>query len=208
MNNQAKLGVIAGILLIFFILIGAVSASVLFNTSDELSEDDLNKITNEVIDEICSYFQIKHIVGQYQTIHNEQVIKKIGILIKPYVSQEIDISHISVELCDGEYYYLLFYNGSIGSIHSGSFFEHSLWDSITSEEFGVLSTIDDDDSIIRSHMINKNSDMAFLMIHFSNHTALRYGDQIDITIQPSPGISRTVSLETPLPIKNVVTLYP
>ena len=207
MDDQAKLGAIAGILLLVFILIGAVSASVIITDTEITSEDDLNRITNEVVDELCSYLQIKQIIGKYQTIQGEQRINKIAILIKPIVSQNIDISHMTIELCDGEHYQILFFNGTAGSIRTHSLFEHPLWDSITNETFGLLSTIDDDNSIINSHMINKNTDMMFILLKLPNDTAMNKDDLLEVTIRPSPGIGRTVTLEAPLPIKNVVTLY-
>jgi archaellin len=209
MNDSAKLGVITGIFLLIFLLIGAVCASVLVTSSKEISEEeDLNKIVNEVVDELCSYLQIKHIVGKYHMIQGEQKINKIAILITPLVSQTIDMSHMTLKLCDGEHYHLLFYNGEAGSIHSHSLFEHPLWDSLDSGSFSLLSTIDDDNSIIHSHLINKNTDMVFIILQLSDDTALKNGDQFEITILPSPGTGRTVHLEAPLPIKNVVTLYP
>ncbi len=67
MDDQAKLGTIAGILLILFILIGAVSASVIITDTQITSETDLNSMTNEkIVDELCSYLQIKQIIGKYQ----------------------------------------------------------------------------------------------------------------------------------------------
>lgn len=207
MNNHGQLGAIAGILLLVFILIGAVSASVIITETQSTSEEDLNNITNEIVDELCSYLQIKQIVGKYQTIQGEQRINKIAVLIKPYVSQTIDISHMTIELCDGEYYQILFFNGTTGSIRSGSLFEHPIWNSITNETYGLLATIDDDNSLIDSHMINKNTDMTFLIIQLPNDKALTQETQLVLTIRPSPGIGRTVTLEAPLPIKNVVTLY-
>ena len=77
MNNHGQLGAIAGILLLVFILIGAVSASVIITETQSTSEEDLNNITNEIVDELCSYLQIKQIVGKYQTIQGEQRINKI-----------------------------------------------------------------------------------------------------------------------------------
>jgi len=207
MDDQAKLGAIAGILLLIFILIGAVSASVIITDSESISENDLNNFTNDIVDELCSYLQIKQIIGKYQTITGEQRINKIAILIKPMVSQNIDISHMTLELCDGEQYHILFFNGSAGSIRSHSLFEHPLWDSITNETFGLLSTIDDDNSIINSHLINKNTDMTFIILKLPYDTAMKKDDILEVTIRPSPGIGRTVTLEAPLPIKNVVTLY-
>jgi len=207
MDNHGKLGTIAGILLLVFILIGAVSASVIITDSETISEDDLNRITNEVVDEMCSYLQIKQIIGKYQIIQGEQRINKIAILIKPFVSQNIDISHMTIELCDGEQYQMLFFNELAEYIHSHSLFEHPLWDSMTAETFSLLSTIDDDNSIINSHLINKNTDMMFIIIKLPDDRAMKKDDQLEVTILPAPGIGRTVTLEAPLPIKNVVTLY-
>jgi len=207
MNDQAKLGIFAGILLIGFILIGAVSASVIMTSSKNISEKDLNKITNEVVDEICSYLQIKHIVGKYQTIQGEEKIQKIAILIKPLVSQDLDISRMTIELSNGEQLQMLFYNGCAESMNSHSLFEHPLWDSVTPGTFSLLTTIDEDNSIIISHVINKNTDMTFILLKFPDDIAMKYGDELRVTILPSPGMGRTVTLESPLTTKHVVTLY-
>lgn len=207
MNNQAKLGVFAGILLIGFALIGAVSASVLITETDTTTEVDLDTMTNEVVDEICSYLQIKQIVGKYQTIQEEQRIKKIAILIKPFVSQNIDLSHMTIDLCDGTQYSILFYSGLSDSIRHSSLFDHPVWTSAEPGTFSLLSTIDEDDSIRLSHVINKNTDMAFITIELSDDIAMRYDESLTIILRPSPGVSRTVVLEAPLPIKNVVSLY-
>jgi len=207
MNDQAKLGIFAGILLIGFILIGAVSASVIMTSSQNISQEDLNKITSEVVDEICSYLQIKHIIGKYQTIQGEEKIKKIAILIKPLVSQDIDVSRMTIELSNGEQFQLLFYNGLAESLNFHSLFEHPLWDSVTPGTFSLISTIDDDNSIINSHLINKNTDMTFVLLKLSDDIAMRYGDELKVTILPSPGMGRTVTLESPLSTKHVVTLY-
>jgi archaellin len=207
MNDQAKLGIFAGILLIGFILIGAVSASIIMTSSQNISQEDLNKITNEVVDEICSYLQIKHIVGKYQTIQGKEKIQKIAILIKPLVSQDIDVSRMTIELSNGEQFQLLFYNGLAESLNSHSLFEHPLWDSVTPGTFSLISTIDDDNSIINSHLINKNTDMTFVLLKLSDDIAMRYGDELKVTILPSPGMGRTVTLESPLSTKHVVTLY-
>lgn len=208
MNDSGKLGVIAGILLLILVLIGAVSASIIITDSEEISEEEITTLVNEVVDELCSYLQIKHIIAKYETIQGEHRIQKIGILIKSFVSHNIDLSHMTIELCDGQHYHMFFYNGSTDSIHSYSLFEHPLWNSLHPGSFGLLATIDDDNSIIQSHLMNKNTDMTFLILQLPFDIALKNGDQLDITLLPSPGIGRTVCLEVPLPIKNVVTLYP
>jgi archaellin len=207
MDEKAQLGTIAGILLLVFILIGAVSASIIITDTPMTSEEDLTNMTNEIVDELCSYLQIKQIVGKYQTIQGQQRINKIAILIKPFVSQNIDLTHMTLELNDGENYQILFFNGTAGSIRSQSLFEHQLWESLTNESYGLLSTIDNDNSIVDAHMINENTDMAFIIIKLPENKAMTQDTQLVVTIRPSPGIGRTVTLEAPLPIKNIVTLY-
>lgn len=207
MDTNAQLGTITGILLLVFILIGAVSASVIITDSPITSEEDLTKITNEILNELCSYLQIKQIVGKYQTIQDQPRINKIAILIKPLVSQTIDLSHMTLELCDGNNYRILFFNGTAGSIRSQSLFEHPTWNNLTNGTYGLLSTIDDDNSIITAHKINDYTDMAFIIIKLPDNAALTQDTQLVLTLRPSPGIGRTVTLEAPLPIKNVVTLF-
>lgn len=207
MDNQGQLGLITVILLIGFLLIGAVSAEVLLSDQTDISEEDLNKITNEIVDELCSYLQIKQIIGKYQMIQSEQKIQNIAILIKPLVTQDIDVSSITITLSDGEDYHLLYYNGQAASIGSTSLFQHPLWDTMPNGTFGLLSTIDDDNSIIQTHLLNKNTDMTFILVKLPGDMTIQYGGEVQLTIQPSPGMSRTVTLEPPLPIKSVVTLY-
>ncbi len=207
MDEQARIGTIAGILLLVFLLIAAASASVIITDTEITTEDDLNTITNEIVDELCSYLQIKQIIGKNQLIQGEYRINKIAILIKPMVSQTIDISHMTITLYDNDQYTILFFNGTVGSIRSNSLFEHPLWDSLTNGTFGLLSTLDDDNSIINSHLINKNTDMAFIIITLPDTSAMEKDDVLEVTILPSPGTGRTVTLEAPLPIKNIVSLY-
>jgi hypothetical protein len=49
--------------------------------------------------------------------------------------------------------------------------------------------------------------MAFIILKLSDENAMHQDDLLEVTILPSPGIGRTVTLEAPLPMKNVVTLY-
>ncbi|KYK21582.1 hypothetical protein AYK25_08070 [Thermoplasmatales archaeon SM1-50] len=208
MNDSARLGMVAGILLILLILIGTVSATVLVTISKDTSEEDLNIIVGEIVDEMCNYLQIKHIVGKSQMIQGVPKINKIAILIKPLVSQNIDMSHMIIEVCDGEYYQMIFFNGLAESLNSSSLFEHPIWNSLTPVSFSLLSTIDDDNSIVDLHLINKNTDMTLIVLKLSDNIAMKKGAQLEITILPSPGIGRTIHVEAPLSTKNIVTLYP
>jgi archaellin len=64
MNTEGNLGLISGILLIVFILIGATAASVIMNGKTDVSEEDYTKIVNEVVDELSNYIKINDVVGK------------------------------------------------------------------------------------------------------------------------------------------------
>jgi archaellin len=207
MAEHTRVGMIILILLIGFILIGAVSASIILTTTGEISDEGLNRITSEAVDEICSYLQIKNVLGKYHFSENQQKITQIAIQIKPLVSQSINISHIIVQLSNGEEYTILFYNGISETIQNHSLFKHPLWSSIQVGTYSILSILDDDSSIARLNLINKNTDVAFILLILPEYLALKNGDQLTVTILPSPGVGRTITLEAPLPIHPIVSLY-
>jgi archaellin len=207
MNDRGNLGLISGILLIGFVLIGAVSASVLLNNTTSITNTDLNQLTNEVIDEISTYIQIKTVVGKFQSIHGDQQIQKIAILIKPLVSFNIDITHMIIKISTSNQLYILYFNGNTSPIGPYSLFDHPLWDTLIGNNYTIIPLIDDDSSIMKYHTINKNTDNAFLLLNLPDDSAMKKGDILEITLIPSPGTERTVILEAPLPTSHVVTLF-
>jgi archaellin len=209
MTDKANLGIASGILLIFLILIGVVSASVIINgtTSDSDSGTDLNQITNEAIDEISTYLQIKDIVGKYQVLQGEQQIQKIAIMIKPLTSLNIDITHMIIKISNRDQLHILYFNGNSSTIGPYSLFDHPLWDTLDGNTYTLIPLIDDDSSMTASHCINKCTDTAFLLIRLPSDCTMNYGDTLQVTLLPSPGVERTVLLEAPLPTSPIVTLY-
>jgi archaellin len=207
MNNQGNLGITAGILLITFILIAAVAGSVIINETQNFSSQDLNKITNDAVDEITTYFQIKNVVGKYENIQGKQCIQKIAILIKPLVSVNIDIAKISIMISNKEDLSIISFSGQAASIRYNSLFNHPLWDSMNESTYSLLSTVDDDCSMIQYHVINKNTDMAFIILKLPATISLVYEESLQITLVPSPGTECTVTLEPPMPTTQVVSLY-
>jgi archaellin len=207
MNDQGNLGITAGVLLIIFILIGAVAGSVLINGTQNLSYGDLTKITNEALDEITTYIQVKNVLAKYENFQGKQCIQKIAIFIKPLVSIDIDITKISITISNGDDLRILFYSGQVASINSYSLFAHPLWDSLSDDTYSLISTIDDDSSMVQYHTINKNTDMAFIILKLPANATLSYGESLQITLMPSPGNERTITLEPPLPTTHVVSLY-
>jgi len=54
--------------------------------------------------------------------------------------------------------------------------------------------------------INKNNDMAYIVIQLPSSFYMQKGDTIVVELFPSSGISKTTLLEAPLPMKSVVQL--
>jgi len=207
MNNKGNLGLVTGILLIGFILIGAVSASVIMKNTTNVSDTDLNHITNEVVDELTSYLQIKDIVGKYQTIQGEQKIQKIAILIQPLVSGTVDLTDLIIKISNGEQLHLLNYDGNSNPLGAYSLFDHPLWNTIKEDSFTLVPVIDDDASMTTNHVMNKNTDTVFIIIKLPEDSMMNKDSTLQITLLPSPGMERTVTIEAPLPTSHVVTLY-
>jgi archaellin len=209
MTDAGNLGVTSGILLIFLILIGAVSASVILSgtTSDSNSGIDLTQMTNEAVDEISTYLQIKDIVGRYQFLQGEQKIAQIALMIKPLTSLNIDLTRMIIEISSDDHLHVLYFNGNSSTIGSYSLFNHPLWSTLDGNNYTLIPLIDDDNSMSTSHIINKYTDTAFLLIRLPDECTMNYGDTLQVTLLPSPGIERTVLLEAPLPTSAIVNLY-
>lgn len=206
MGNLGITGITIIIILLSLMLIGATVASVITDeTSGNTMEEDLSQMTSEVIDEISTYLQIKDQKGKYYTINGEKRIQKIGILISPLVSQEINVSQLTIQLCNEETVRILNYEGFSETIGLNCLFEHPIWGNITNYSFGFISIHDKDRSLVDFDIINENSDMAFVIIRLSDGMTMEKGDKLTLTLFPSSGITRTTILEAPLPMRSIVT---
>ncbi len=206
MNNQGATGIATAILLISFILIGATAASVIMDDSGNNPEENYEEILEEALDEISTYIQIKDALGKYNSTTEEQHIQKIAILIKPLFSIDIDASKLVIKLNNGKQIKMLYYNRQAEFISSNSLFEHPIWTTMTDTDFGFIVILDKDQSIIDYGTINDNTDMTYIIIKLSNDFTMKKGDTLELTLFPSTGITKTINLKAPLPIKQIVAL--
>ena len=207
MTDTGNLGLTAGIILIIVVLIAAVAGSVIIQTTQDASNRDLTSITNDALDEITTFLQIKNVVGKYDNIQGQEGIQRIALLIKPLVSIHLDITKITVMISSGDDIRILSFSGQVAPIKSHSLFDHPVWDSTDEGSYSVLSTVDDDNSMTDLHLINKNTDMGFIILNLPGTDLLHYGQSLQLTLIPSPGNECSVTLEPPLPTSRVVTLY-
>lgn len=206
MNNQGVTGIATAILLISFILIGATAASVIMGDSGNNPEENYEEILEEALDEISTYIQIKDALGKYNSTTEEQHIQKIAILIKPLFSIDIDASKLVIKLNNGKQIKMLCYNRQAEFISSNSLFEHPIWTTMTDTDFGFIVILDKDQSIIDYGTINDNTDMTYIIIKLPNDFTMKKGDTLELTLSPSTGVTKTINLKAPLPIKQIVAL--
>jgi len=206
MDTQGATGIATAILLISFILIGATAASVIMGDTGEDSEENYEEILNEALDEISTYMQIKDVLGKYYTVEEDQHIQKIAILIKPLFSIDIDASTLMIKLNNGKQIKILYYNSHAEFIESHSLFEHPIWNNMTDTNFSFIVILDKDRSIIDYYTINDNTDMTYIILKLPPDFTMKKGDCLEITLFPSTGITKTINVEAPLPIKQIVSL--
>jgi len=207
MTDTGNLGLTAGIILIIVVLIAAAAGSVIIQTTQNVSNQDLTRITNDALDEITTYFQIKNVVGKYENVQGQEGIQRIALLIKPLVSLHLDIAKITIMISNGDDLRILSFSGQVAPISSHSLFNHPLWESMNESSYSVISTVDDDNSMTDFHIINKNTDMGFIILNLPATDPLLYGGSLEVTLIPSPGNECSVTLEPPLPTSRVVSLY-
>ena len=203
MNNWGSSAIYAMIIIIGILLVSAIAAGIISETGETNIEQDLTNITNEIIDKYSTYIDIDCKLGKFYNIDGIQKIKKIALQISPLFSCEIDISQLTVQILNKEIVKLLNFNGVVEYYNGGSLFENSNWNDITEDNFGFLVINDLDESIFNYNVINENSDRAYLIFKLSEDIALSKYDSLYVSIFLGNGISRSITLKAPLPIKSI-----
>jgi len=209
MDNTGSAGITVLIILMASVLLGVTAASVLLSeTNGSSPEDDLAELADQVLDEtidkITTYIQIKDRYGKFYGEIGQQKIQKIALEIKSLISKNIDISDLTIELNNGEKIKTLYYNYNVETIGSNSVFEHFIWNNINEDYFGLIAIHDNDNSLVNYSAITENSDRAYLIIRLPDDMAMSKGETLSVKLVPTIGITRSIELKAPLPIKPVI----
>jgi archaellin len=192
MGSLRSTALISMILLVTFILLGLVVASVITGITSETTgateEHNYDQMVEETIDELTTYIQIRDQKGKYYEVDSQMEIQKIALLISPLVSQDIDVTGFTIMLDNGENVRVLYYSGSSSNLDSYTLFEHIIWDSLDSNDFSF----------------NDYRDNAYLIFKLPPDMQLCKKDKMVITLFPSLGIDRTIFLEAPPALTSVV----
>ena len=136
---------------------------------------------------------------------NENRIDKIALWISPLVSQEIDVSQLTIQLDNGKDVMFLTYDGNAENMLSNSLFNHPIWNDMNGSDFGFISVVDLDESLVDYDIINDYSDNAYVVFRLPNDMTLLKNEKITVTLFPSTGITRTIALKAPMPMSSVIT---
>ena len=206
MGKSIMTGVAIVILMISLMLIGITVASVITDgTTGTTTEQDYDQILDETIDEICTYLMIKDQKGKFSEVNGEQRINKIALWISPLVSQEIDVSQLTIQLDNGKDVMFLTYIGNAENMVTNSLFNHPIWNNMNGSNFGFISVVDLDESLVDFNLINDYSDNAYVVFQLPNDMALLKYEKVTVTLFPSTGITRTTVLKAPMPMSSVIT---
>ncbi len=206
MGKSIMTGVTIVILMISLMLIGITVASVITDgTTGTTTEQDYDQILDETIDEISTYLMIKDQKGKFSEVNGEQRIDKIALWVSPLVSQEIDVSQLTIQLDNGKDVMFLTYDGNAENMLSNSLFNHPIWNDMNGSDFGFISVVDLDESLVDFNVINDYSDNAYVVFRLPNDMTLLKNEKITVTLFPSTGITRTIALKAPMPMSSVIT---
>lgn len=168
-DEDAAIGIGTLIVFIAMILVAAVAASVIIQTSETL-QNRANAVAKQTIREVSSGMQIVDLTGY--TDENKTKIEYLAITIRPRAgSYDLDLNEtliylqhdnltvLSLDYADGS-------DSVIGSVNSDGIF-HTLNHSVlTSTNYGVIAIRDSDNSITNSYGIGTN-DLAIVIINLT-----------------------------------------
>ena len=206
MGKLFTTGLTSSILIVSLFLIGITLADVISSeTTGSISEQQFEQMTEETIEEISTYILIKDQIGKYKEINGEFTIEKIALWITPLVTQEIDVSQLTIQINDGTSVLFLKYTNNSENLGPCSLFENIIWNKLNGSNFGFIPIIDMDDSLVVHNTFNDCSDNAYVVFRLPETISFKKHEKIILTLFPSTGITRTIELKAPLPINTVVT---
>jgi len=210
MNTLGTTAVASVILLLSILIVGATAASIISGSTTDgetISEEEIEEMLEDTLDEITTYLQIKDKIGKYYGEPHNQKIEKIAIMISPLITKEIDLSELTIKIDNGENIKILSYAGNAQNIGSNPLFEHPIWSNLSENTYAYIVTHDKDESLINYDTLNSNTDMAYVIIPLPDSFAMKKGEDMTVTLFPETGIQKTVFLEVlDLPIKKVISL--
>jgi len=193
------------VLLLLAITFIALTATSMITSETTSSEEDLQQYVDDAINELTSYIKIQQIYGSF-TNEAPYHLSKIVIQATPLFQKEINLSTWIIQIQTISDLKIYTINRNVSSIGSSSVFSHDQWNNLTSNNYGVISILDTDESLEKYQSFSEPSDIAFFTL-LVNDLSIGKGDEVTIVISPGIGIKKTITFKVPLPMKQVVKLW-
>jgi len=165
-EDQAVMGIGTLIVFIAMILVAAVAASVIIQTSEKLQQR-AQSVGRETITEVSSGMKVIDVTGYSNVAKNK--IEYIAITIKPRAgSYDIDLNETVIHIqYDNLTVLTLDYNNSVaGSVSSDGVFHTLNLTLLDSTNFGIIALHDSDGSITNTYGMG-TSDTAMVVINIT-----------------------------------------
>ena len=208
-DKKAMIGIGTLIIFIAMVLVAAVAASVLIQTSQTLQQRAY-KVGGETIQEVSSGIRIDEIIGYTDAAKSR--LELAAMIIAPRAgSQYIDLENVVVTIQIDNYSVLEFDSNLIaGKVGVDGVF-HTLNNSaLNSTVYGLIVIHDADNSIITTNGMNVG-DSAFVVMNLSaaTHTSgILPRKEITGSIIPEIGMSAVYYVRTPAVFENrIIELY-
>ena len=199
-NNQtALIGIGTLIVFIAMILVAAVAATVIIQTSNEL-ENRAQSVGKQTIAEVSSGLRILDLTGK--TDVNKTVVEYLAISVRPRAgSQGIDLNETLVYLELEQLRVLsLDYNNVESSVNSSGVFNTINLSDLNATNFGMIAIRDSDNSISNNFGLASN-DLVMIIINlsatFPDTNGVPPGADIKGRIVPEIGAEGSFSLNAP-----------
>ena len=192
MNNWGSTGITSITLLSGFLMASAAS-SVMFQNTDDLSLT-AKQMVNDVVDEITTYLKIEDVIGKYYTDNGIHRIERLTILIKQPIKNTINMSDVTIKICNNEDVVLLGYSGYAEERNSKGIFENQVWET-TDNSFSLIVVSDTDRSLIDHNIMN--GDITFIAIKLPDGFTIDNDETATVSIIPIKGTTSSVVLNVP-----------
>nr|7OFQ_B Chain B, Archaellin [Methanocaldococcus villosus]7OFQ_D Chain D, Archaellin [Methanocaldococcus villosus]7OFQ_F Chain F, Archaellin [Methanocaldococcus villosus]7OFQ_H Chain H, Archaellin [Methanocaldococcus villosus]7OFQ_J Chain J, Archaellin [Methanocaldococcus villosus]7OFQ_L Chain L, Archaellin [Methanocaldococcus villosus]7OFQ_N Chain N, Archaellin [Methanocaldococcus villosus]7OFQ_P Chain P, Archaellin [Methanocaldococcus villosus]7OFQ_R Chain R, Archaellin [Methanocaldococcus vill len=196
-----------GTLIIFIamVLVAAVAAAVLINTSGFLQQKAM-ATGKESTEQVASGLQVIRVLGN----HSGGKINWLAVLISPNAgSAPIDLSQATVMITDGTHkviakYNSTFFNGTLKN--GGSIFEAKynnttalkpLFDDLPATAFGIVVLQDADTSCSKDTPVINKGDIVAICLNVSNTLNLKPRTKVTGAVIPEFGAPAVISFTTP-----------
>jgi len=199
-EDQAVMGIGTLIVFIAMILVAAVAASVIIQTSEKLQQR-AQSVGRETITEVSSGMKVIDVTGYSNVAKNR--VEYVAITIKPRAgSYDIDLNETVLHI---EYDNLtvlnLDYNNLVaGSVSADGVFHTLNMSLLDSTNFGVIALHDSDGSIVNTHGMG-TSDTAMVIFNitaaFPDSDGLPTGEEFLGRIVPDIGASSSFHVLSP-----------